>query len=156
MFWCYMHLLQVSKNDFKMLLNHLPKSFQHCINSTLFSISFCIPAVCIIFEMFTTFFARHMWRLSQEMSYMWVSKSTWGKLFLTFSKRCSLGFPPFKNKNRCKPRVRINVHIFEYNLLLRFANDCFLLKHLPTFPQNVECFWKIVYYNRVISITLLV
>lgn len=47
--------LQVSKNDFKGLLNHLPKSFQHCINSTLFSIYFCIPAVCIIFEMFTTF-----------------------------------------------------------------------------------------------------
>lgn len=33
-----------------MLLNHLPKSFQHGINSTLFNISFCIPAVCIIFE----------------------------------------------------------------------------------------------------------
>lgn len=125
--------LQVSKNDFKMLLNHLPKSFQHCINSTLFSISFCIPAVCIIFWNCLPLSCKCMWRLSQQMSlYMWVSKkATWGKLYLTFSKSCYLGFPPFQSKNRCKPRMRINVHIFEYIVSFEFCQWSFLLQYHP-------------------------
>lgn len=56
------NILQVSKNDFKILLNHLSKSFQHCINSILFSISFCVPAVCIIFETIYHFFLQGIYR----------------------------------------------------------------------------------------------
>lgn len=137
-----MHLLQISKNYFKMLLNHLPKSFPHCIKSTLFSISFCIPAVCIIFEIIYHFFASHLWRLSQQMSVCttWVSKSNWGSYVSPFQRVVIWAFPHFRAKadvNQGCESIYIFLNIY---LLLGFANNLFV-KISPHPPQNLECFW---------------